>query len=260
MDYLRSLPAPIAPWGQLAPHRYALFCEIKGDTHLYFSSPLEGIYAFAQTTQRKIPTCTNDITHEHVHPSVLEQKTLLPVLREAIKADAKLVTSLLPLEEQVKCTWKLVKEVVSSYVEGKPAVVRIAEDLGLMKGKKEEVSEKEKDNLKEKKDASPLLKAVKDLTPDTSSPSAAEEPKKLEKSVKEEKEKDQGKSKPDNNKTDDNKMESGKSESNKTESSKKDSNKTDSNKTDKANKRSSRILGAVKGLMNEVTSKSSHTS
>lgn len=88
LGYLMSLPRPVKPWGQLTPH-----------------DPLTGVYSLAKTIQRKLPTVTDDITHETVHPSVLEQPHMLPELAENIERNPRLVSSLLPLEEELKRRW-----------------------------------------------------------------------------------------------------------------------------------------------------------
>ncbi|KZT30531.1 hypothetical protein NEOLEDRAFT_1053819 [Neolentinus lepideus HHB14362 ss-1] len=86
--YLKGLPAPVEPWGQLQPH-----------------DPTQGIFMLADRIQRQYPTSTNDITHEYIHSSVLEQKTILPALRNDIELNPALIPPLMPLEEEMKVSW-----------------------------------------------------------------------------------------------------------------------------------------------------------
>ncbi|CCL99034.1 uncharacterized protein FIBRA_01043 [Fibroporia radiculosa] len=89
-QYLASLSDPVAPWGEQPPHNSAV-----------------GIFDFARTHQREVPTATDNITHETIHPSVLHQDIIIPELARNIDANPKLVCSLLPLEEQLKGTWRV---------------------------------------------------------------------------------------------------------------------------------------------------------
>lgn len=73
-------------------------------------SPLTGVYKVAKTIQRTLPTVTDDITHETVHPSVLEQPHVLPQLAENIERNPSLVCSLQPLEEDIRRRWAVVPE------------------------------------------------------------------------------------------------------------------------------------------------------
>ncbi|KAI0695177.1 hypothetical protein BC835DRAFT_1484280 [Cytidiella melzeri] len=86
--YIQSLPDPVAPWGQLPPH--------KSNT---------GIYAIAETIQRTLPTSTNDVTHELYHASVLEQRKLNTDAQIAVAANPSLIAPLNPLEEFIKDSW-----------------------------------------------------------------------------------------------------------------------------------------------------------
>ncbi|KAI0094838.1 hypothetical protein BDY19DRAFT_988637 [Irpex rosettiformis] len=88
--YIQSLPDAVAPWGELAPH--------KSDT---------GIYAVADTIQRTLPTETDDVTHEKIHSSVLQQRNLNPAAANAIAANRSLVAPLNPLEEFIKDNWRI---------------------------------------------------------------------------------------------------------------------------------------------------------
>ncbi|KZT02647.1 uncharacterized protein LAESUDRAFT_729887 [Laetiporus sulphureus 93-53] len=90
IDYIASLPDPVAPWGKQRCHNSAV-----------------GIFHLAKTIQRELPTAMNDVTHETVHPSVLTRIEPIPELLENIKKDPKLVCSLLPLEEELKKNWRV---------------------------------------------------------------------------------------------------------------------------------------------------------
>ena len=73
-------------------------------------SPLTGVYKLAKTIQRTLPTVTDDVTHETVHPSVLEQSHILPQLAENIERNPGLVCSLQPLEEELRRRWAVVPD------------------------------------------------------------------------------------------------------------------------------------------------------
>lgn len=95
VEYIASLPDPVALWGEQASHNSAV-----------------GIFSLAKTIQRKIPTAPDEITHETIHPSVLEQKLLseiIPELLENVKKNPGLVAPLLPLEEELKRNWKVIQ-------------------------------------------------------------------------------------------------------------------------------------------------------
>ncbi|KAF8521484.1 hypothetical protein JB92DRAFT_3277272 [Gautieria morchelliformis] len=87
--YLDSLPRPVAPWGQQLPH-----------------DPATGVFKLATEIQRTLPTQTDEITHEMVHPSVLYQTIKLPQLMDNVKANPSLVARLLETEEIIKTHWK----------------------------------------------------------------------------------------------------------------------------------------------------------
>ncbi|KAG2072598.1 hypothetical protein BDR04DRAFT_1153038 [Suillus decipiens] len=84
IGYTFSLVDPVAPWGEQCPH-----------------NPRTGIFALAKPNVRKLPTVTDNITHETFHPSVLRQKPVDPTL----------ICKLLPLEEELQKRWP--------YIEGK---------------------------------------------------------------------------------------------------------------------------------------------
>ncbi|KAH0838273.1 hypothetical protein J3R83DRAFT_6529 [Lanmaoa asiatica] len=91
LKYIRSLPDPVAPWGKQSPH-----------------NSRTGIFALALENTRQLPIKTDDVTHETIHPSVLEQDNIAPQLRASIQKDPLLVCSLLPLEEEMKKSWPYV--------------------------------------------------------------------------------------------------------------------------------------------------------
>lgn len=86
--YVASLPDPVAPWGKQRPH-----------------DPCTGIFAFAKEHTRQLPSKTDEVTHETVHPSVLNQVHLVPQLVKNIQDNPSLVCGLLPLEERMKRDW-----------------------------------------------------------------------------------------------------------------------------------------------------------
>ncbi|OSX67522.1 hypothetical protein POSPLADRAFT_1093649, partial [Postia placenta MAD-698-R-SB12] len=95
VEYIASLPDPVALWGEQASHNSAV-----------------GIFSLAKTIQRKIPTAPDETTHETIHPSVLEQKLLseiIPELLENVKKNPGLVAPLLPLEEELKRNWQVIQ-------------------------------------------------------------------------------------------------------------------------------------------------------
>jgi len=74
------------------------------------NSPCTGIFMLAEEHVRNLPTKTNDLTHETVHPSVLEQVRLVPQLAKCIQENPPLVCQLLPLEEEMQKNWPYVPE------------------------------------------------------------------------------------------------------------------------------------------------------
>jgi len=71
-------------------HRYILYK--RSHNH---HSPRIGVFALSETNDRKLPTVTDNKTHETIHPSVLQQKSINP----------DLVCDLLPLEEELRKRW-----------------------------------------------------------------------------------------------------------------------------------------------------------
>jgi len=90
-EYLATLPTPCYPWGEQAPH-----------------DPRTGIFSLANEITRQLPTCTNDVTHEKIHPSVLRQKQILTQLQANINKNPTLICELLPLEKEMRKNWPYV--------------------------------------------------------------------------------------------------------------------------------------------------------
>ncbi|KAG2159815.1 uncharacterized protein EDB93DRAFT_1112059 [Suillus bovinus] len=79
--YISSLSNPVAPWGKQRPH-----------------DARTGIFVLSQANVRKLPTVTDNITHETFHPSVLQQQP-------PISFDSALLCELLPVEEELQKKW-----------------------------------------------------------------------------------------------------------------------------------------------------------
>jgi hypothetical protein len=70
------------------------------------ASPLTGIFFFADTVKRPLPSVPNDpVTHESIHSSVLHQPSVSPVLSGILTLHPKIVSPLLPFEEEMKAKW-----------------------------------------------------------------------------------------------------------------------------------------------------------
>lgn len=111
IHYLFSLPSPVAPWGHQAPHNSAV-----------------GIYSIAATTHRQIPKADNPTTHETYHSSVLQQAMLDSNLVQTLNQNPTLIAPLLPLEDQLKATWKVSPERSKLYQSTLDASKNIAND------------------------------------------------------------------------------------------------------------------------------------
>lgn len=72
-----------------------------------FDSSSTGVFALAETIQRAVPTSTDDVTHETIHPSVLHQKKVHPDVSHAVQANPSILWTLLPYEEHVKADWRV---------------------------------------------------------------------------------------------------------------------------------------------------------
>lgn len=74
--------------------------------HPLLCSSKTGIYALGRTQLRKLPTATDQLTHEWIHPSVLEQESIQPDdLKVIFKKNPKIIAEYLPLENEVRRTW-----------------------------------------------------------------------------------------------------------------------------------------------------------
>ncbi|EGN94668.1 hypothetical protein SERLA73DRAFT_96017 [Serpula lacrymans var. lacrymans S7.3] len=91
MTYIKSLPDPVALWGEQQPH-----------------DPRTGIFILSDKISRTLPTKTDDVTHETIHPSVLRQAHMLPQLQKNIDEDPALVCQLLPFEQEMREHWPYV--------------------------------------------------------------------------------------------------------------------------------------------------------
>ncbi|KAJ3557735.1 hypothetical protein NM688_g1306 [Phlebia brevispora] len=92
-DYLAGLPDPCAPWGALPPH-----------------NSISGLYLLANTCQRTIPTETDAVTHEYIHPSALRQEKVNPEVLRVVQDNPEIIWQLLPLEQVVKDNWHVIRE------------------------------------------------------------------------------------------------------------------------------------------------------
>lgn len=85
------------------------------------ASPATGIFLLADKIQRPLPTVPNDpITHESIHPSVLHQPSVSPVLFRILALHPNIVSALLPFEE-MKVNW--------AYDPGSPSALAYEKEL-----------------------------------------------------------------------------------------------------------------------------------
>lgn len=71
-----------------------------------WASPTTGIFFLANTIQRPLPSVPNDpITNESIHSSVLHQPSVSPILSGILALHPKIVSPLLPFEEEMKAKW-----------------------------------------------------------------------------------------------------------------------------------------------------------
>ena len=80
-------------------------CSKAENIVLISNSPTTGVFALSITSQRPLPTKTDEVTHETIHPSVRHQKELYPKLAQAIDEHPNLIAKLLPLEEELRKNW-----------------------------------------------------------------------------------------------------------------------------------------------------------
>ncbi|KAG6336090.1 hypothetical protein ID866_2987 [Astraeus odoratus] len=88
LKYIASLPDPVAPWGMQSPH-----------------DSVDGIFVLADEQVRQLPTKTDNITHETIHPSVLKQAQIHPLLAKSLQENPSLLCRLLPLEVEMEKNW-----------------------------------------------------------------------------------------------------------------------------------------------------------
>ncbi|KAF7310874.1 DUF2235 domain-containing protein [Mycena chlorophos] len=108
-QYLGSLPQPMDPYGAQPPH-----------------SPLVGIYKLAHKIQRTPPTETNNVTHETIHSSVLDQRKLNPTVGSDIQIHPQLIHPLLPLEAALKSHWPALTHAASEHNTSATQTARVA--------------------------------------------------------------------------------------------------------------------------------------
>lgn len=108
-------PTPWHPGGR---------CSHTSESNLYFPwlvagsdilySSIKGIYVLGDTIQRPTPTSTDDVTHEKIHSSVLQQNSLTAQVQQAVQANPDLIAPLSPLEQYVKDNWRVTHAPVDS--------------------------------------------------------------------------------------------------------------------------------------------------
>lgn len=64
--------------------------------------------------QRPLPSTTDDLTHEYIHPSILEQPKLSAHLSSILEANPGIVGSLFPLEEGFKMNWPFSQDSIAA--------------------------------------------------------------------------------------------------------------------------------------------------
>ena len=77
-------------------------------------SSKSGIFFLAQGIQRPIPTDTNEVTNEWIHPSVREQAKIYPRLAHVLENHPHIVCQLLPLEEEMKMHWPFIEDSIAA--------------------------------------------------------------------------------------------------------------------------------------------------
>lgn len=123
--YLFSLLQPNASWGAQKPHEYVYHTFVNDFAEfLMRHSPQTGIFFLADTIKRKIPTSFKPVTHESIHPSVLEQGAVLPQLKNTLATYPALISQLTPLEQQAKQQWP---HISGQYMNGD--TINVAESL-----------------------------------------------------------------------------------------------------------------------------------
>jgi hypothetical protein len=64
-----------------------------------------GIFKLSHSIQRELPTKTDELTYEFIHPSVESRPILNPTLENIIKQNPALVCMLAPLEKEIQSRW-----------------------------------------------------------------------------------------------------------------------------------------------------------
>jgi hypothetical protein len=106
VKYLMALLQPVAPWGTMKPHKYVVYVWTYLSFADYIScSSVTGIFSIVHTIHRSLPTATDNITHETIHASVMEQMPINPTLGDLLLNHPEIVSSLSPLEVQIKMNW-----------------------------------------------------------------------------------------------------------------------------------------------------------
>ena len=73
---------------------------------LTLASPTTGIFILANTIKRPLPSEPNNpTTHESIHSSVLHQPIVSSALSGILTLHPKIISPLLPLEEEMKARW-----------------------------------------------------------------------------------------------------------------------------------------------------------
>lgn len=85
---------------------------------------MTGLFLLAHTIKRKLPTATDSVTHEYIHPSVLEQSSLYPSVKDVVTKHPELICELTPLEEEMKLNWPYKATVVKKTTEVDGQVTR----------------------------------------------------------------------------------------------------------------------------------------
>jgi hypothetical protein len=71
-----------------------------------WDSPTNAIFRLADKIQRPLPSVPDDpVTHESIHPSVLHQSCISPVLSGILSLHPEIVCPLLPFEHEMKAKW-----------------------------------------------------------------------------------------------------------------------------------------------------------
>ncbi|KAF8898791.1 hypothetical protein BD779DRAFT_1666575 [Infundibulicybe gibba] len=105
LKYLGSLFRPTAPWGEQKPH-----------------DPTTGIFSMARVIKRPIPASTDEVTHETIHASVLQQAAAYPDLHAILQKNPHIIAPLAPLEEEVKLNWPFSSQTTAAIQAPKPLI------------------------------------------------------------------------------------------------------------------------------------------